>query len=139
MSAQTAQAEMVPDVPALLLASPPCAPRLVPGTPRRSANGACGWQFPKLLGSWSYAPHRLLGILSEEPLQFANQINRPVGDTTRAQQPARGESVQRSWTDADCLGRFNSVQPEFWRLRRCKFRSEERRVGKECRSRWSPY
>ena len=24
-------------------------------------------------------------------------------------------------------------------LRMAKFRSEERRVGKECRSRWSPY
>src|SRR5205807_6779155 len=24
-------------------------------------------------------------------------------------------------------------------VRRCKVRSEERRVGKECRSRWSPY
>src|SRR6202049_5232729 len=29
----------------------------------------------------------------------------------------------------------------FDRIRRCRrgFRSEERRVGKECRSRWSPY
>ena len=25
------------------------------------------------------------------------------------------------------------------RLRRLAYRSEERRVGKECRSRWSPY
>src|SRR3712207_5184238 len=33
----------------------------------------------------------------------------------------------------DALARF----PRAWRRR--KFRSEERRVGKECRSRWSPY
>ena len=26
-----------------------------------------------------------------------------------------------------------------WPVRRFKIRSEERRVGKECRSRWSPY
>ena len=26
-----------------------------------------------------------------------------------------------------------------WARRRSEFRSEERRVGKECRSRWSPY
>src|SRR5258707_9907767 len=26
-----------------------------------------------------------------------------------------------------------------WKENFCKFRSEERRVGKECRSRWSPY
>src|SRR5256886_11640399 len=31
------------------------------------------------------------------------------------------------------------LQLEFWELGRREFRSEERRVGKECRSRWSPY
>jgi DNA topoisomerase-6 subunit A len=33
------------------------------------------------------------------------------------------------------------VEPEYLEIRRCTadFRSEERRVGKECRSRWSPY
>ena len=30
-------------------------------------------------------------------------------------------------------------QPPCWARYRCSSRSEERRVGKECRSRWSPY
>src|SRR5689334_25215491 len=33
------------------------------------------------------------------------------------------------------MGRERDVLPERWQRRR----SEERRVGKECRSRWSPY
>ena len=37
------------------------------------------------------------------------------------------------------IGVFN-VNGEFYALiNRCPHRSEERRVGKECRSRWSPY
>src|SRR5687768_18340897 len=36
------------------------------------------------------------------------------------------------------LGAASSC-PHFVRARRLESRSEERRVGKECRSRWSPY
>ena len=36
--------------------------------------------------------------------------------------------------------RFHSVQnPGTWAVAYARSRSEERRVGKECRSRWSPY
>ena len=35
-------------------------------------------------------------------------------------------------------GPFQHNAPEFWSSQ-CSMRSEERRVGKECRSRWSPY
>src|SRR2546425_13021893 len=34
---------------------------------------------------------------------------------------------------------FSAVQRDHAALRRYLLRSEERRVGKECRSRWSPY
>src|SRR3712207_6033364 len=34
---------------------------------------------------------------------------------------------------------FYSLADNFERLRKLSERSEERRVGKECRSRWSPY
>src|SRR2546422_1854257 len=35
--------------------------------------------------------------------------------------------------------RRTSTQPASYQLRAVSSRSEERRVGKECRSRWSPY
>src|SRR5258708_7551084 len=35
--------------------------------------------------------------------------------------------------------RGDRVQILNWRPLQCEYRSEERRVGKECRSRWSPY
>src|SRR4051794_41390931 len=35
--------------------------------------------------------------------------------------------------------RFQKTLGYRWRNRRTEGRSEERRVGKECRSRWSPY
>src|SRR3712207_9259221 len=34
---------------------------------------------------------------------------------------------------------IKSVEPELDQIKDWGFRSEERRVGKECRSRWSPY
>ena len=34
---------------------------------------------------------------------------------------------------------IDHLQAQLDKLRRMNFRSEERRVGKECRSRWSPY
>ena len=35
--------------------------------------------------------------------------------------------------------RLNELPPSLWFPERDLLRSEERRVGKECRSRWSPY
>ena len=52
---------------------------------------------------------------------------------------ARGELVQ-AIQDAERLLRHDPLHEESYRLlMRLYVRSEERRVGKECRSRWSPY
>ena len=37
------------------------------------------------------------------------------------------------------LSRFEKAYPELAKFPNVSLRSEERRVGKECRSRWSPY
>ena len=37
------------------------------------------------------------------------------------------------------LGHYNQNAEAFWNGTKDHDRSEERRVGKECRSRWSPY
>ena len=41
-------------------------------------------------------------------------------------------------TEAD-LTSIDSNKKHSFQVRLCQERSEERRVGKECRSRWSPY
>ena len=42
-------------------------------------------------------------------------------------------------TDDDGLDAYHLDWRRRWRGRSLAVRSEERRVGKECRSRWSPY
>src|SRR5687768_9947773 len=56
---------------------------------------------------------------------------------------AAGVTVPARWTPPEMMRALNAVLP--WDVRvarsvemRTDFRSEERRVGKECRSRWSP-
>src|SRR2546430_4160181 len=70
--------------------------------------------------SWS-----LLGLLAQFQVRIANQYGVQVGDemiaAARAAQEIGSEIVL---IDEDSRG---------------VLRSEERRVGKECRSRWSPY
>src|SRR2546429_4484840 len=43
------------------------------------------------------------------------------------------------WVEASSQGRISVVDPATGREIASVVRSEERRVGKECRSRWSPY
>jgi len=40
---------------------------------------------------------------------------------------------------ANLINGYNQLSVEFWVTYAPNNRSEERRVGKECRSRWSPY
>ena len=46
---------------------------------------------------------------------------------------------QHDWTQDEAARRCGVTQPRINDLLRGRVRSEERRVGKECRSRWSPY
>ena len=52
--------------------------------------------------------------------------------------------VNRSTKRGNLINVVNEKSNEIFKIlkedsKRMKFRSEERRVGKECRSRWSPY
>src|SRR5260221_12516598 len=55
-------------------------------------------------------------------------------DEAKASGP--GVAVGRSGAS---FGVVTYSQVDFWPLNTALYRSEERRVGKECRSRWSPY
>ena len=65
-------------------------------------------------------------------------------------QDLRRRGIENIWCLGDVVGKGpNSPETMDWALARCQvllrgnwdegIRSEERRVGKECRSRWSPY
>ena len=85
----------------------------------------------------------------EEPLQLSE-----CGDALRARAQADG-IVERKVLDIDNAGDWDTLRGEagamslfaerrllelrFGSRKPDKNRSEERRVGKECRSRWSPY
>ena len=89
-------------------------------------------------------------VFMEQPL-YKGQDPRPVIEgaacaveaafsTTREPHLPLEPDAILAWPDADGVvirgrSRISTAWPAEWRL--C--RSEERRVGKECRSRWSPY
>src|SRR5690242_20892761 len=50
----------------------------------------------------------------------------------------RGHFLERPPVLADATGRGGQRHPTWQTMSRSSERSEERRVGKECRSRWSP-
>ena len=54
------------------------------------------------------------------------------------EQTARMKAIKQLY---DSSAAFQNLKPVYDGLQKIKFekRSEERRVGKECRSRWSPY
>ena len=51
---------------------------------------------------------------------------------------AHGDEQMYTW-DVPVAGNYTCKPTRFVSLTTSKIRSEERRVGKECRSRWSPY
>src|SRR2546428_4511317 len=62
------------------------------------------------------------------------ELRAPVGDV----EPHRGELGHRATVER--IVRVESPEPALGLIARQELqRSEERRVGKECRSRWSPY
>ena len=67
-----------------------------------------------------------------EPLQKSAQAAQAVRGAVKT-----GKAIAGAAKGAAAGGVWGAVAGFAWENR--KFRSEERRVGKECRSRWSPY
>src|ERR1051326_6856069 len=66
-------------------------------------------------------------------------VDDPVGDAPEAARRVPGQVADRDWTgDVDMRDRLSKSLSRQYHSGRAG-RSEERRVGKECRSRWSPY
>src|SRR2546421_9593619 len=73
--------------------------------------------------SWAARPDgRASRLWTGYAAAVAGDVGGPRSGTRGANQPCDGEAVSR------CRGAVGGLS-----------RSEERRVGKECRSRWSPY
>src|SRR5215204_6730047 len=74
--------------------------------------------------------------------RFASRIATPAGDTVLIAVYGAGDSFGELALVGGGASRSATVgaleQSETWTILRDE-RSEERRVGKECRSRWSPY
>ena len=77
------------------------------------------------------------------PQPFAINIGRQLGSGGRAIGRLLADSMGARYLDRELLtlaADRSGLSPEiFERTDEHKGRSEERRVGKECRSRWSPY
>src|SRR3990167_4259245 len=78
------------------------------------------------LGVWS-----LLFSLKDRSVLSLTVFDVGQADAVFIETPDRFQVLVDGGGDAQILQKLCSVMP-FWR-------SEERRVGKECRSRWSPY
>src|SRR2546426_11415658 len=93
--------------------------------------------FPYTTLFRSYLVRELADILFGEGAQFgADYIGRKPGTeqaSIHGGKPALVECFARAGLDST---RDNLPEPA---LEPFAYRSEERRVGKECRSRWSPY
>src|SRR2546425_11785932 len=86
--------------------------------------------------AWDVAPAApaILGGLTGSGARAAAAVQ--VGGICLQRPQARGQVAPRF--EVDLVQRVARARPHR-RIRRSTARSEERRVGKECRSRWSPY
>ena len=76
-------------------------------------------------------------IITEKP-SVAQEFARILGVSGRNDGYIENSDYVITW----CVGHLvEMVYPEVYdeKYKKWKLRSEERRVGKECRSRWSPY
>ena len=63
-------------------------------------------------------------------------FEKPIGDLTEQLEKAKKIAED---SDVDVSKTVKELDKKIKNTRKEIFRSEERRVGKECRSRWSPY
>src|SRR2546427_11515925 len=87
------------------------------------------------LGTVSYTEQQLTGLREHTQAQKQNTVNRlatAIASLTEQHKPISARTIYE-----ECGLEYASIRrnPEALLL----YRSEERRVGKECRSRWSPY
>ena len=89
--------------------------------------------------SWEYLPYGRqrsvfpYGIVSECDLNNSRSTSVERNDKNY---PGKQATIATNWDSSPCLAQNPSSARWGSRL---LYRSEERRVGKECRSRWSPY
>src|ERR1051326_759759 len=86
------------------------------GRPDRAAQRLFG-----VLHAWCFAP-----VENRCSLFLMHEANQPPGQ-------------EKLFGKAGNTRRKNPLMTIHGHLTACRYRSEERRVGKECRSRWSPY
>src|SRR2546428_13779603 len=118
-------------------------------TPFSRANRSC-WTRP---AGWSGSarstePKRADSVETRlrQALARAEEVARQLADPETARSPARLKQLGREHAQLDAIRqthqRMQRLESELEQAREVladKDRSEERRVGKECRSRWSPY
>src|SRR2546425_10933379 len=98
-----------------------------------SGHDSSGYDFSRAVKG-----HQNLGSLS---LSFV--ISRPAGAPRAEKSLCRRERVAQALLPVrlgeSAQRKLPALAARFLRTGRARWRSEERRVGKECRSRWSPY
>ena len=82
--------------------------------------------MPQPLKQWKVLPHSPLEEIEDGLLTVTGEISMPLGKIMRRMTIVRLQDARLVIYSAIALGA-------------AEMRSEERRVGKECRSRWSPY
>src|SRR2546422_516903 len=95
------------------------------------------------LGGLPALSRRKVGTTSSHHGPYVQGDTRATMPGTARREPARGSQSLKAGLSSDCSLQLDCMKPESLviadQLRRGEYRSEERRVGKECRSRWSPY
>src|SRR2546430_15741496 len=81
-------------------------------------------------------------LLTPSARDFLRDLEGPAGYKTTAVEGSKNSHPPKAITSKSSQGEidgfFNSPQINELKLPLCGIRSEERRVGEECRSRWSP-
>src|SRR3989442_13059804 len=108
--------------------------------PARKMKFALLSSFLPVLSARQLSPIFVLFLVGEQDFLFGAQITQADGGSTGLRTV---KHFGRLWYGLRCL-RGSRVGPDSIRANSglpfgLKQRSEERRVGKECRSRWSPY
>ena len=75
----------------------------------------------------TYSVDKYLEIIAEKEGITKEEVQQEIGRAVSIALKSPDPQMQRFWTDFPCENDTPII------------RSEERRVGKECRSRWSPY